>query len=105
MGNGEPHRSAAVYLPARHTLPQLRAAAAGCRGCDLWRRGTQTVFGAGSPRAEVVFVGEQPGHEEDLAGEPFVGPAGRLLETALAAVGLDRRQAYVTNVVKHFKWV
>ncbi len=97
-------RSAAEFLPARRTLPALRAAAAGCRGCDLWTRGTQTVFGDGAPRARVMLVGEQPGNDEDLAGKPFVGPAGKLLDRALEQAGIDRRQVYVTNVVKHFKW-
>ncbi|TMQ22727.1 MAG: UdgX family uracil-DNA binding protein [Candidatus Rokuibacteriota bacterium] len=96
--------SAADFLPARKTLPALRAAAAGCRGCDLYRRGTQTVFGEGSPRPRVMMIGEQPGHEEDLAGHPFVGPAGRLLDRALAAASIAREDVYVTNVVKHFKW-
>ena len=96
--------SAAPLVPARPTLPALRQAAAGCKACDLWERATQTVFGAGSRGARVLFVGEQPGNEEDLAGQPFVGPAGRLLDKALAEAGIDRAQAYVTNVVKHFKW-
>jgi DNA polymerase len=96
--------SAADFLPERRTLNALRAAAAGCRGCDLWKRGTQTVFGEGSATARVVLVGEQPGHEEDLAGRPFVGPAGRLLDRALEAAKIARDDAYVTNVVKHFKW-
>ena len=82
----------------------LRAAAAPCRACDLWTHATQTVFGAGSPRATILLVGEQPGNEEDVAGRPFVGPAGRVLARALASAGLDRAQVYVTNVVKHFKW-
>jgi uracil-DNA glycosylase family protein len=90
---------------ARPTITSLRAEAAGCRNCDLWKRGTQTVFGEGSSRARVMLVGEQPGDEEDLSGRPFVGPAGRLLDAALAEAGLDRRQLYVTNAVKHFKWV
>jgi DNA polymerase len=97
--------SAADFLPARRTLPALRQAAAGCRGCPLWQRGSQTVFGAGPAHARVMLVGEQPGHEEDLAGAPFVGPAGRLLDRALADAGLDRPDVYVTNVVKHFKWL
>jgi uracil-DNA glycosylase family protein len=91
-------------IPEKPTLPLLRAAAAGCRACDLWHRGTQTVFGAGPRRSEVLFVGEQPGNEEDLKGKPFVGPAGRLFDEALAAAGIDRSRVYVTNVVKHFKW-
>jgi DNA polymerase len=96
--------TAAPLVPPRLTLPSLRDAAAGCRACPLWERGTQTVFGAGPPLAEVMLVGEQPGNEEDLAGAPFVGPAGRLLDRALEAAGIDRRRAYVTNAVKHFKW-
>jgi len=96
--------SAADFMPPTRTLAALREAAAGCRGCELWKRGTQTVFGAGPRRARVMFVGEQPGHEEDLAGEPFVGPAGKVLDRALDAAGVDRAQTYVTNVVKHFKW-
>jgi DNA polymerase len=83
---------------------RLREEAAGCRNCDLWKRGTQTVFGEGGTRAQVMFVGEQPGNEEDRAGRPFVGPAGRLLDKALEEAGIDRRLAYVTNAVKHFKW-
>ncbi len=97
--------SAADFLPARRTLPALRAAAASCRGCPLWARGTQTVFGEGPRRARVMLVGEQPGHEEDLAGKPFVGPAGRVLDRALETAGIARTDVYVTNVVKHFKWV
>jgi uracil-DNA glycosylase len=96
--------TAAPLIPAKPTLGQLRTVAARCTACDLYRRGTQTVFGEGSERARVVFVGEQPGHEEDLAGRPFVGPAGRLLDRALAEAGIDRSTVYVTNVVKHFKW-
>ena len=95
---------AAALIPERPTLAALREAAAGCRACDLWQRGTQTVFGAGARHAAVMLVGEQPGNDEDLAGEPFVGPAGKLLDKALAEAGIDRGQAYVTNVVKHFKW-
>jgi DNA polymerase len=95
---------AADFLPARRTLPQLRKAAAGCRGCGLWRIGTQTVFGEGAARARIMLVGEQPGDREDLAGRPFVGPAGRLLDEALEQAGIDRDEAYVTNAVKHFKW-
>src|SRR5438128_6256146 len=96
--------SAAALIPAELTWQALQKAASGCRACPLWERGTQTVFGEGSERARVMFVGEQPGNEEDLAGRPFVGPAGRLLDTALEEAGIDRSQAYVTNVVKHFKW-
>jgi DNA polymerase len=96
--------TAAPLIPDRPTLPALRTAAAGCRACPLWERGTQTVFGEGPPLAEVMLVGEQPGNEEDLSGRPFVGPAGRLLDRALEAAGIDRRGVYVTNAVKHFKW-
>ncbi len=88
----------------RKTLRTLKTAAHGCRACHLWRRATQTVFGEGSAKAEVMLVGEQPGNEEDLAGKPFVGPAGRLLSRALEEAGIDRGRTYVTNVVKHFKW-
>jgi DNA polymerase len=96
--------TAAPLVPARPTLETLRSAAAGCRACPLWQRGTQTVFGEGPADAPLVIVGEQPGHEEDLSGRPFVGPAGRILERALAAAGLPRERVYVTNAVKHFKW-
>src|SRR5215471_9148373 len=88
----------------RLTLATLRREAASCTACDLYKRATQTVFGEGSDSARMVLVGEQPGNEEDLAGRPFVGPAGRLLDEALEQAGVDRRQVYVTNVVKHFKW-
>jgi uracil-DNA glycosylase len=96
--------SAADFLPDRKTLKTLTEAARGCQGCDLYRNATQTVFGAGAAQAKVLLVGEQPGDQEDLAGEPFVGPAGRLLDDALAAAGIDRGEAYITNAVKHFKW-
>jgi DNA polymerase len=96
--------TAAPLVPPRPTLTSLRAAAAGCKACDLWKRGTQTVFGEGARRAAVMFVGEQPGNEEDMAGRPFVGPAGRLLDRALEEAGIERSRTYVTNVVKHFKW-
>jgi uracil-DNA glycosylase len=91
-------------IPPRPTLSSVKNAAAGCRACDLWKKGTQTVFGEGSRRATVMFIGEQPGNEEDLTGKPFVGPAGRLFDKSLEAAGIDRKQTYVTNVVKHFKW-
>ena len=97
--------SLGVVIPGRPTLAKLRQAAAGCRACDLWKRGTQTVFGEGPAPARAMFVGEQPGHDEDLAGRPFVGPAGRLLDKALEEAGIDRSTVHVTNVVKHFKWV
>jgi DNA polymerase len=86
------------------SLKQAREDARGCRRCDLWELGTQTVFGEGSARAQLMLVGEQPGDQEDLAGRPFVGPAGKLLDRALEEAGIDRKVAYVTNVVKHFKW-
>jgi uracil-DNA glycosylase len=95
---------AVAFLPPKKTLPALREAVQGCRGCDLYRKATQAVFGEGARHAEVLFVGEQPGDKEDLAGKPFVGPAGQLLDKALEEVGLDRTQTYVTNAVKHFKW-
>ena len=96
--------TAAPLVPPRPSLPALRKAAASCKACDLWKRGTQTVFGEGARKAQVMLVGEQPGNDEDLAGHPFVGPAGKLLDRALEEAGIDRGQAYVTNVVKHFKW-
>jgi DNA polymerase len=96
--------TAEPLVPERPTLSRLREAAAGCRACPLWKTGTQTVFGEGLTKAEIVFVGEQPGDREDREGRPFVGPAGRVLDDALAEAGIDRRQAYVTNAVKHFKW-
>ncbi len=96
--------TAAPLVPKNPTLAKLRAAAANCRACELWKLGTQTVFGEGSEHAQVMFVGEQPGDKEDLAGRPFVGPAGWLLDKALAEAGIDRKDVYVTNVVKHFKW-
>jgi uracil-DNA glycosylase len=97
-------KSAMPLIPEKLTLPSLREAARDCKACDLWKSGTQTVFGEGGRRARIIFVGEQPGHEEDLSGKPFVGPAGRLLDQALEEAGIDRSQTYVTNVVKHFKW-
>ena len=95
---------ATPFLPEKRTLSALREAAAGCRGCHLWRGATQTVFGEGLKRARVMLVGEQPGDKEDLAGKPFVGPAGRELDKGLEAAGIARDEAYVTNVVKHFKF-
>src|SRR5215212_3536563 len=100
-----PARSAAEFIPPRPTLPSLRAAAAACRGCHLYRYATQTVFGEGPRTAEVVLVGEQPGDQEDRQGHPFVGPSGKLLDEALEVAGIDRRRVYVTNAVKHFKFV
>jgi DNA polymerase len=86
------------------TLKRLREAAADCKACHLWKLGTQTVFGEGKAKSEIMFVGEQPGDKEDLAGRPFVGPAGVLLDAALEEAGIDRASVYLTNVVKHFKW-
>src|SRR6185503_8000927 len=97
-------KSAADLIPDRPTVPSVRHAAKTCQACDLWKRGTQTVFGEGSPAASLMLVGEQPGDQEDLQGHPFVGPAGKLLDRALAEAGIDRAAVYVTNVVKHFKW-
>lgn len=91
--------------PPAATFAQLKKQAAGCRGCDLWRHATQTVMGEGPVPAKVMLVGEQPGDKEDIAGHPFVGPAGRLLDEAMAQAGLDRQAVYVTNAVKHFKYV
>jgi DNA polymerase len=96
--------TAADFLPEHRSLPELRDAARSCRGCPIFERATQTVFGEGPPRARVVMVGEQPGDEEDLGGRPFVGPAGRLLDDLMDAAGLPRGEVYVTNAVKHFKW-
>lgn len=96
--------SAKEFFPDRLSLSSLKEAAAECKACDLWKLGTQTVFGEGSKRSKVLFVGEQPGNEEDLTGKPFVGPAGRLLNSGLEEAGIDRSKTYVTNVVKHFKW-
>lgn len=99
-----PTRASAVPIPDKPTLTALRAAAAGCKACPLWKLGTQTVFGEGKATALVMMVGEQPGDKEDLQGRPFVGPAGAILDKALAAAGIDRKDVYVTNIVKHFKW-
>lgn len=96
--------TAAALIPPNPTLRKLAEAAKGCRACELWKSGTQTVFGEGKAKAELMLVGEQPGDQEDLAGRPFVGPAGKLLDRALEEAGIDRELAYVTNVVKHFKW-
>ena len=96
--------TAADYLPRRITLESLREAAKLCHGCDLWRNATQTVFGEGPANARLMFVGEQPGDQEDKVGRPFVGPAGRIFDQALDEVGIDRSRVYVTNAVKHFKW-
>ena len=96
-------KSAAQYIPPNPTIPRMQSAAKACRGCDLWKNASQTVFGEGAPKARVMFVGEQPGDQEDLQGHPFVGPAGRILERALKDAGISRDEVYVTNAVKHFK--
>jgi uracil-DNA glycosylase family protein len=96
--------SAASYIPERPTLEKVRTAAEGCKACWLWTLGTQTVFGEGPRQAEVMFIGEQPGDQEDREGRPFVGPAGKLLDRALDEAEIDRKTVYVTNAVKHFKW-
>ena len=98
-------RHPAERLPPAATLAEARQKAEGCRACDLWRHATQTVFGEGSAGASIVLVGEQPGDQEDLAGKPFVGPAGRVLEETLTIAGVDPARVYVTNAVKHFKWI
>ena len=97
-------QTAAPLIPPRPSLSKLRNAAAECTACDLWKSGTQTVFGEGKQSSLILFIGEQPGDKEDLAGRPFVGPAGALLDKALEEAGIDRSKVYVTNVVKHFKW-
>ena len=96
--------TAAPLIPSRPSVKKLQEAAAGCRACHLWKTGTQTVFGEGKQSSTVMFIGEQPGNSEDIEGRPFVGPAGTLLDKALAEAGIDRSKVYVTNVVKHFKW-
>lgn len=97
--------SAADFLPKRHTLKALRAAARGCQGCDLYEKATQTVFGEGPRDARVILLGEQPGDREDREGHPFVGPAGRLLDRALTEAKIPREEVYITNAVKHFRWI
>jgi len=98
-------KSAADFLPRKRTLKTLREASRSCKGCDLYKNATQTIFGEGPAGANVMFVGEQPGDQEDRQGRPFVGPAGRLLNKALAEAGIPRDEVYVTNAVKHFKWI
>ena len=97
-------QSASELIPLFPSLQAARKASKDCRACDLWRHATQTVFGDGAARARILFVGEQPGDKEDMEGRPFVGPAGALLDKALIEAGIDRKQTYVTNAVKHFKW-
>lgn len=98
------NQTATLEIRRQNSISALRDAAAGCKACDLWKLGTQTVFGEGPPTARVMMIGEQPGDKEDLAGRPFVGPAGAVLDKALTAAGIDRNDVYVTNIVKHFKW-
>ena len=98
-------RSAADFLPDRVSMKSLREAAARCRGCDLYKHATQTVFGEGGVRSKVMLIGEQPGEVEDRAGHPFVGPAGTLLRKAMTQAGIDPKAAYITNAVKHFKFI
>jgi DNA polymerase len=99
-----PYPTAAPFLPERLTMTALREAVQHCEGCPLFANATQAVFGEGSAKAEVMLVGEQPGDQEDVQGAPFVGPAGKILDRALEEAGIERRQTYVTNAVKHFKW-
>ena len=99
-----PQITAAPLVPPKPSIPKLQSAAADCKACDLWKLGTQTVFGEGTSKAKVMLVGEQPGDQEDIQGRPFVGPAGRILDKALEEAGIDRNEVYVTNAVKHFKW-
>jgi uracil-DNA glycosylase len=105
MKEQDPMSTAARYIPERYSLDELKEAAKGCQACPLWMSGTQTVFGEGLPTARIILVGEQPGDQEDKQGRPFVGPAGRVLDRGLELAGIERSDAYVTNVVKHFKWV
>ena len=104
MATRTPKTSATPWVPAHGGLGALQRASKDCQGCDLWRNATQTVFGEGPTHPDLMLVGEQPGDKEDLAGHPFVGPAGRVLDEALVRAGIDRKRAYVTNAVKHFKW-
>ncbi len=104
MVKRKPTESAELLIPTHPTLTALQKAAKNCHACDLWQRGTQTVFGEGEVNSKVIFVGEQPGDKEDVEGKPFVGPAGGLLDKALVEAVIDRTKVYVTNAVKHFKW-
>src|SRR5580658_8385762 len=99
-----PPKSAEPSIQPNASLEELKAAAKKCQACDLWKHATQTVFGEGLPNAKIILIGEQPGNQEDLKGKPFVGPAGHLLDEALAEAGIDRKKVYGTNAVKHFKW-
>jgi uracil-DNA glycosylase len=105
MRKREARIGAGAFLPSDRSIRELRDAAAICKGCELWRNATQTVFGAGSERAKIVLVGEQPGDQEDLKGIPFCGPAGQILDRGLVEAGIDRAEVYITNAVKHFKWL
>lgn len=105
MAKNKAFPTAAAFLPKERSLPTLQYASESCKGCDLYLRATQTVFGEGAKNAQVMLIGEQPGDKEDLEGRPFVGPAGRILDEALAAAGIDRSEVYVTNAVKHFSWI
>ncbi len=104
MAKRVPGDSEKTLFPLHASLDELRKASETCKACDLWKLGTQTVFGEGMPTAKIMLVGEQPGNQEDLEGKPFVGPAGKLLDAALEKAGIDRKKVYVTNAVKHFKW-
>jgi DNA polymerase len=104
MAKSSGHPPASQLIPANPSLGQLKKAAGDCRSCNMWRNATQTVFGEGARLAKVMFIGEQPGNQEDIEGHPFVGPAGKLLDAAFVEAGIEREGVYVTNVVKHFKW-
>jgi len=104
MAKRIPSNPANPLIPPDATLEELQNTAKNCKACDLWKLGTQTVFGEGTPNAKIMLIGEQPGNQEDLEGRPFVGPAGKLLDAALEEAGIDRKKVYVTNAVKHFKW-
>jgi uracil-DNA glycosylase len=104
MATQSKHNPKNLLLPLTGSLEELKQEAKDCKNCDLWKLGTQTVFGEGGPKARLMLVGEQPGDQEDLEGFPFVGPAGKLLDKALEEAGIDRKKVYVTNAVKHFKW-
>jgi len=105
VNGGKAYASAVPFLPERKSLKSMREAVQGCRGCPLYKNATQAVFGEGARTARILLVGEQPGNDEDLAGRPFVGPAGRVLDEGLRLAGIDRKDAYVTNAVKHFSWI